>query len=332
MILFQKEPDSNSNSKVIVLFGAGLIGTAVGDAINTLIKGSWSYYPFAWSDIKARRKDSEYINKSLLRILTSINSGETDIAFIWCAGRAGFGADEDDIQKEFSSFKQVLEIINKTHKLNMTRHTSVHLLSSAGGLFENFKLVDHNSVPQPRRDYGRLKLKQEELLLQMNASIGKFIYRPSSVFGYIGPGQRMGLIPTLLKNGLTNKVSTIYGNLSTLRDYVSNKDIGMFISQCVLGIMRQKRVNYFLLASGKPSSIYEIKHCVERTINKKIYLNFYSTAETENISDITISSLALPANWKSADLNTEIHAVKNRILSGMSYRLVADNLPRNKTI
>jgi nucleoside-diphosphate-sugar epimerase len=175
------------------------------------------------------------------------------------------------------------------------------------------------------RHYGELKYEQENCLQNQEKCIVKVIYRPTSVYGYVGPGQRMGLIPTLISNGIQNRPSTIYGDSSTLRDYVFNENIGAYIVKNLFNASSKRKINVHLLASGKPSSIFEIQNFVEQVIGKKIYLNFHSTAETENTRDITVNSSALPADWSPTDIKIGIRYVKDMLISGNSIKLPKQN-------
>ena len=54
----------------------------------------------------------------------------------------------------------------------------------------------------------------------------RLIYRPSSVYGFAGPGTRFGLVAALIHNSIRHRTSRIFGNPHTIRDYVLNADVG----------------------------------------------------------------------------------------------------------
>ena len=202
-----------------------------------------------------------------------ISSTNLFLDILWSAGKCGFSATEDDAINEFACFEKVLKcIINiKLPVSNLT--VTVHLISSAGGIFEGLRQNQLELKPAPLRPYGDLKLKQEQFVLSLPSYIHKKIYRPSSVYGFINLKQRMGLIPTLIYNGLSHRVSTIFGEFSTLRDYIFCLDIGRFVGDKIIN-PGQELENFYLIASSKPSSIGEVQKAIEDTIGRKIYINF----------------------------------------------------------
>lgn len=77
-----------------------------------------------------------------------------------------------------------------------------------------------------------------------------------------------------------------------------------------------------LLASGKPSSVYEIQNIVEQVIGKKIYLKLHMTTDTENSTDITENSSALPADWSATDIKIGIRYVKENMMLGKANTML----------
>ncbi len=319
MIVFQKQTQPDKEIQLVVLFGAGLIGSSVCNKINKLGEYSSTLLPFSWNNSAQSRQDANKISLYLSSILASystdiLSSGK--IAFIWTAGKAGFTASETDWHDELANFNTVLSIVKHIAEQFPEPLLLFHLLSSAGGLFEGQRLVHNSTPPKPQRYYGQLKYDQEKALEQLSRRITKTIYRPTSVYGFTGASQRMGLISTLISNGIKNKVSTIFGSLSTLRDYVLNDDIATHIRNNLFIKHTNEDVFFHLLASGKPSSIYEIRCFVEQVLGKKIYLQFHSTPETDNSTDITVNASALPPAWTPISVKNGIRCVHEKILSG----------------
>lgn len=317
MIVLEKINQTSSGARIIALFGAGLIGSSIYENIIQQDDFQIFHLPFDWNDAEQRREDVGGIINFLSGLVENFarkGSESISLAFIWSAGKAGFTATEQCLNTELATFSTVLNLVQEMMARFPAITFSFHHISSAGGLFEGQRSVDNQSSPRPKRFYGILKLKQEILLSQLESRLRKAVYRPTSVYGFVGNKSRLGLIPTLIRNGIQNKVSTIYGNLSTLRDYVFSNDIANFLSKSLFEIPPSPNVSTFLLGSGKPSSIYEIRHCIENLICKKIYLEFKITAETENTSDITLNSSAFPAGWKCTDLKTGIRIVKERVM------------------
>lgn len=317
MLILEKIDPSEGSARIIVLFGAGLIGSAI--CKDIVQEGGYikSLLPFDWNSAKKQGNDIRAVDALLSRNLKNFLSAGYDsvsLAFVWSAGRAGFTATEQCMDSELATFANVLNLVREIMEKFPAIHIFFHHFSSAGGLFEGQKLVDYQAVPAPKRFYGILKLRQELLLSQLDSRLRKAIYRPTSVYGFADTVNRMGLIPTLIRNGIHNRVSVIYGNLSTLRDYIFNNDIASFVYNSLFLIPAAQSTATYFLGSGKPSSIYEIRHCIEKMIGRKIYLEFRGTHEIENASDITVNSSVLPHGLNSTELKTGMRIIKESML------------------
>jgi nucleoside-diphosphate-sugar epimerase len=319
MILIRHQRPQSKKRSVILLFGTGLIGTSIVKGLHKDGEAVCRELPFNWADGQQQARDAEEV---FAGVISAVDAGNGDagsplsIALVWSAGKAGFFASQEETDRELESYRLVLSLLEKIRVQFPESNIECHLLSSAGGLFEDQSLVDAATQPAPKRLYGHLKHEQEKLLTNLGGDFVRLIYRPTSVYGYSGPGKRMGLIPTLILNGIQNKTSTIFGGLSTLRDYVFNDDIGDYVAGNIGSVDPSSETSIRLLGSGKPSSIFEIQHFVERVIRKKIYLNFISSPETDNATDIIISSAGLPLSWRPIDVKTGVQHVKDLMMAG----------------
>lgn len=251
MQLFAAKPNHH-----ILLFGSGLLGQAVRRAVLWAGVSEPQYYPFTWADTTAQ-------TRQLTALIPQI-TGRCDV--VWAAGNAGFGASAKQLAQEHDSFLQAIRTLQDT----LGDRLRMHLISSAGGLYEGQRFIDQASLPTPLRPYGQAKLKQEEALAHQG--IASQIYRPSSVYGYVRNG-RQGLISALICNGLTGKVTRIFGNPSTLRDYVYAGDVGRFIAAAVLG-NRPLTGARLILASGKPSTVEEVIGTVARQLGRPLAVQY----------------------------------------------------------
>lgn len=318
MILIRNQAPSTTKSRIVLLFGNGLIGSSIVRHFLYQDDVVMQKVSFDWTNTRQGEQDAKSIFEIVKRQLSQLSEDkniQTNIAFVWSAGKAGFSATKESTDIELASFRIVLALAEKIYQQFPDNSYSFHLLSSAGGLFENQGMVDNTTVSSPNRPYGQLKYDQEELVLAVDQNVVKYIYRPTSVYGFSSLGQRMGLIPTLIANGYKNQTSTIFGSLSTLRDYVFNEDIGRHITKNLFPAAHNSEVNIQFLATGKPSSIYEIKYSVEYIIRKKIYLKFVTNPETDNSVDITVNSSILPTNWSTTDIRTGIRYVREMIVA-----------------
>jgi len=290
--------------KIIAIFGEGLIGSSILSALTASAGFAKELVGFSYDDAAKQPGELRHIAH---RISQVAERRPMDLCILWCAGTAGFGATECDIQDELAIFRRVLELAQNSVDLYPKSKISFHLTSSAGGLFEGQKYVTRHSNPAPIRPYGHLKRSQEELLLSSSARLVKRIYRLSSVYGYIKRGHRMGLISTLIFNGIRQQVSHIFGNPSTLRDYVWCEDLGKYIARVLLDHEGKENCSIDHLVSGKPSSIYEIQGIIEGLLGRKIYLAFQDT--NTNSSDITFSRIIFPDNWYPIDIETGARSI-----------------------
>jgi UDP-glucose 4-epimerase len=231
------------------------------------------------------------------------------IDVVWAAGAAGFGANDSEIALEVAAFEEVLAISRAIYCLRPTARHVFHLISSAGGLFEGQRFVTSRTSPAPIRPYGRGKLRQEALLEALEFKIERAVYRLSSVYGQGRAGTRAGLITALLANVVNQRVSDIFGEPSTVRDYVFSEDIGRFIADRIVKMGMVSGM--FYLASGKPTSVYEVIHIVKAVTGKSPYLKF--DPKPFNTQHITFAPNVLPDGWHPTDLKTGVQKTSARV-------------------
>jgi nucleoside-diphosphate-sugar epimerase len=288
----------NSKPSVAAVFGVGLIGVHLVRNLYQYQYKTTHNLAFSWHDSSHRKQEKADI---LYCIRNLIKRTRYRIDFVWSAGKGGFGMQQSDTQPEIEAFSEVLEMANTVLRENLSQIVRFHMISSAGGLFEGQRNVNNASLPYPRRPYAFLKLAQEKMLDDCDQLV-RFIYRPTSVYGFAGLNRRMGLIPTLLLNGSKNKVSTIFGVPETLRDYVWADDVGAFMS----GMIASKTTDpgRLFLSSGKPSTLFEIFSRIEKILNKKLFCNYVKSGG--NAEHNTFSIKTYPPGWAPLDLETGI--------------------------
>jgi len=322
MIILQRlsTSDGQPSRQVIALFGMGLIGRSITASVTRRLPLNIRELPFSWGNPDQRSVDARAIEKCILSS-SGPNMREQAprlgrIDFVWAAGQAGFGATQPDVERELDAFKDVVELSKLIQRRVPQVHHSFHLLSSAGGLFEGQCQVSSTTAPHPRRPYGMLKLEQERHLIASCPGADKLIYRPTSVYGFSGSGLRVGLVNALVQNAIRHQVSRIYGEPHTLRDYVLAADIGSFVTERLLTASRGSET--FLLASGKPSSMFEVLRKVEHAIGRRLYLQFNS--EPSNASHMSFCIGALPQGWRPTDLDTGVRQTALQLLGSFARR------------
>ena len=290
------------------IFGLGLIGRSVQNALNRAVQPSTTKFESAWGSADERNRDLEAIASHIGDLLQR-DQRKTHVDIVWSAGRAGFAASEAECSQELDALKSVIAFASRLMELRQRPQIRFHLLSSAGGLFECQCNVGSGSEPRPLRPYGRTKLEQEKILSALTGHAIKYVYRPSSVYGSSGRGGRAGLIVTLIHSAINNQTTRIFGSYETLRDYVFADDVGKFICRQIL--RGEPRSQTFLLASGRPASMMEAIRLVERAMNRELLLQFQRSGN--NTSSNTFRPSALPHDWFPTQLEIGISATAMRI-------------------
>jgi len=306
LILYQTK--NNSEVYVTLLIGLGLVGSAIDmilaqDENNiTRIK---SKQKLAWADIdKSRSIIQDFIEENSQGIKTA-----SFLNIIWSAGKIGFGGSELDAENELEFFKQFIDTLNENiQAIKNLDFVQYLMISSAGGLYEGQLNFSNPKVYSPQRPYGRLKLLQEKYL--SDQSQNPTFVRLSAVYSTTNFGGRLGLIPTLFLNGIHNKVTRIFGNQTTLRDYILDLDVAKGINRIISE--KDHSIKYHLFASGHSISIFQMKTIIERIICKKIYFNF-EYLKTNDLS-MAYSSKVISNHFQNTDLNVNLKILYQNIL------------------
>ena len=303
---------SEGGGRSVALFGTGLIGSAIDDALCN--QGVWQSrrIPYDWQDDARRHTALATIG----RAIEATAEGERQRCdIIWAAGISGFGAMPSHMEGEL---RMVAELCSAADAL-ANRHAELavifHLISSAGGLFEGKTNIHPETKPMPLRPYGTGKLEQEGLVLALQPRVAARIYRPASAYGF-RPGARQGLFAALIANALSNQTSLISGSERTLRDYVFNRDIGKFVADNVLAPAGGTAT--YLLASGKPTSMFEAIALIERLLARPLYRRFESRAS--NARDLSFASSGLPPGLMRTPLEAGLAWLKTQIQNAVIRR------------
>ncbi|HEX2833317.1 MAG TPA: NAD-dependent epimerase/dehydratase family protein [Thermoanaerobaculia bacterium] len=283
----------------ILLFGAGLIGNSILEALSLRTPLAPQFYPFSWNGDHAIQ---------LARIEHAATSASR-MSIIWSAGRVGFNATTDEVAQELGVYRDVLRM--SARLASRIDGVAFHLISSAGGLFEGQRHVTSDAIPRPRRAYGHLKLQQEIELAETNAFAARRVYRVSSAYGPLRPNIRAGLVATLLLNAARREVTHITGRMETLRDFVFSGDIGAYVADAVLA--RTSRDVTDVLASGRPCSLREVQAIVERVVGRRLHVTF--ARDADNAEDITFDGSVLPRRWDASDLRWNVSRIYREAVS-----------------
>lgn len=291
----------------VLLFGSGILGGAIAARIIAQSAVPPAEIPWPWADADGRRRSADELRAALAA------TPPAAVSLVWAAGRSGMGSSTEDMHRETAL---VAEIVDLARALASPQGPAVHLhlISSAGGLFDGHTHVGAETEPAPQRPYGIGKLAQERLLASAAAAtpgLSAHIYRPATVYGFQAGG-RMGLIPVLILNGLSGRTSTIIGRADTIRDYVAAEDVARFLADRVQQLA-PAAATPFLLASGRPAPLGEIVAETESLLGTRLYLRY--DPRPSNSANMSFRPSAIPAELKPVDIRSGIRRVAQAVRS-----------------
>ena len=312
---WQTRRRGNPISRAVLIFGMGLIGRSVFRALKNELAPSCHYFPFSWNQDDDRDRQITHILKFVAQICSSAKQ-HRQFDIVWSAGKAGFAGLAEEFVSEQKSFESVLSLVHRLESLGISSGTRFHLFSSAGGLFEGQRNVDATSEAAPLRPYGIVKINHERCLLDLPRDVVRCTYRPSSVYGYVGPRGRIGLIVAALQSILENKTAHIFAQPDTLRDYVFAADVGRFLKVKIMDPPTTSQ-SYFL-ASGKPTATLELIALIERVMERRLSVRFELSADNTMSNSFRIS--ALPDEWESTALETGLSLTAMQLRDSLLLR------------
>ena len=302
---------------LILIFGVGLIGSSIVSKILGTKIYSADDYPFSWDNLERQTKELEFIREKIGILTHPFAREENTVELIWSAGKSGFSSSREQSEQEYCTYRDVtISLIQYCKQLGA--RININLISSLGGLFEGVNYVKSNTIPDPGRPYGWLKLQQETHLDKLSSKMGVRIFRLTSVYGFVSNKHRMGLVPTLIRNGLRHEVTHIFGRLETLRDYVWVDDAAAFVVGCVLNQSVDGGKEIYTIASFRPRSVYEVKSEVEKVLRKRIYVAM--SREQTNTGNISVSSELQPSGLVCSPLKLNIRMVAVKEIGSQWYK------------
>jgi UDP-glucose 4-epimerase len=259
-----------------MVFGQGLIGYKISQQLSLYRTAPVTQTAINWTD-------SDMLVSSVSHLQSC---GKADhIEVVWSAGRGGFFSSEAEMRQEFNTYKKVIKKLNENKKGTLV----VSLISSAGGLYEGQRFIDKNTTVTPRRPYGVIKYKQEQLLAQL--AIPHRIYRVASAYGIAQEHSRVGLVNALLLNSKIGRTTQIFANPDTFRDYVLNTDIARLVAG---DICFSRPGGTQIICTGRATSIHTLINLIKQMINRKVNVNYVSI--DDNDEDMVFSNKIVPSN------------------------------------
>ena len=226
-----------------------------------------------------------------------------EVLIIWSAGQSRFFSAEEDCQTEFLLFKRIFSAIEEMFFRVEQWRVRVLQISSAGGVYEGLEYVQNVAPTKPVRPYGQLKLAQEIHLQGWTQRLsGRLLsVRLSAVYGLLTPRKTMGLLDRLLYCAMTNQEASIFAREDTLRDFIFVRDVSQQLARYVPSFPADEVV---VLASGKPTSIFEAVAQVERCMNRKVYAHY--TIDRSTASNICYNPSVIAPDFQQSPIATNL--------------------------
>jgi nucleoside-diphosphate-sugar epimerase len=296
--ILRTQSKNTAESHLVIMFGLGMIGSAIRDALLGFEYLIIERIDFHWED--AEQRNSAF--KTVEAVCQVYSPSLTRVSIVWSAGKAAFHSTEAEIAHEHIPFMEVVGFVASLKDSFPMTSLDFHYISSAGGLFEGQRVITNQSIPAPSRPYGRLKLKQEQVLRERFGEHEIAFYRPSSIYGPKAQKSQQGLINNLVSNGRNGRVTVLDSHVMALRDYVFSGDIGRFVAKRIrTECTEEERDSVYFLVSSRCSSIFEVVQKIERTLH--LNLQFRYDESFGNSSNITFSGSVLPNGWTPSTLD-----------------------------
>jgi UDP-glucose 4-epimerase len=163
--------------------------------------------------------------------------------------------------------------------------------------------VDEKVVPNPFSPYGIIKLTTEYFLsyFREHSGLAADIYRIGNAYG---PRQSMyrpqGVIPVWMRDILAGKEIQVYGDETTLRDYVYIQDIAFLMTYSLQDLDSSGVYN---VGTGKGTSILHLLEVFRTVIDAPIQYRIHPRRPSDN-AVIVLNSLKLLAHFPGFQFQT----------------------------
>ena len=197
-------------------------------------------------------------------------------------GYGGFSINEAEEQMQKDAFLQLIQLLNKAMNGDLADKISIYLISSLGAL--------SSKLTSP---YRRLILFKEYQIQQIKADLK--IVRLPSLWGFTWKNGRVrpkGLLASLIYSSFNSNTATIYGSLSTLRNYLHVKSA----VKSVLIIAKQRRIKIANVRSYEFHTIQSlIQHLKQSVSGRHLSIKLMSSISALNSE----SHIFLPKSGES---------------------------------
>lgn len=158
----------------------------------------------------------------------------------------------------------------------MQNHPRCQLMfvSSGGAIYaDSDSMLEESSPVAPRSYYGAAKCAVEQMLHAYHTQTGHtaLIVRPPNIYG---PGQvpkrQFGIVPTLMRCAQYGTEFEIWGDGSTIRDYLYIDDFERFVHALLAYDWQPSTFECMNAGSGAPVSINQLCNAVERATGRQV--------------------------------------------------------------
>tara|TARA_Y100001968_G_C19420832_1_gene751666 strand:+ start:716 stop:1594 length:879 start_codon:yes stop_codon:yes gene_type:complete len=280
---------TKANNTFIVIGSNGLIG-------ESLVKSSINKSNINYKEEYKHKSTNDYDNifYTVKRLVESSNLSRKDkLSIIFCAGKGGF-----NLKLELANEQHLrLKILLLNLYNNFSENLTFFLISSLGAHL--------SKIDTP---YKYLIESNEKLVLYYPST---HIIRVPSVWGFSHYGEKpVGLIANLLYSLKTHKESTIYGDMNTLRNYLSANTLGFNIYNL---ISDNKNLDTVYNLSGYFNySIKDLIYIINKITKRQVLYKLLprNIAERESYNSLAINGSDIKV---IESINTEISMLWKRL-------------------
>ncbi|NBX68944.1 MAG: NAD-dependent epimerase/dehydratase family protein [Proteobacteria bacterium] len=251
----------------------GLLGSALRSQIGNHSESYCHWHP----TIPLSWNESEKIQIQFKRIILDFKSQISTFpewTILWAAGAGVIGSSPDALKKETETFSIFLTELENILGQDLAQG-HFFLGSSAGGIWGGSEElpITEGLPPCPISEYGKQKLNQEKLLIELATSYPKFKTMIGRISNLYGTSQNLdkpqGLLSQICRSTLFRVPLTVFVPLETVRDYIFNEDCAQLIYRALKqqsSTENQSMITTKIFASEEPTSIRIIlKHLYRLT-------------------------------------------------------------------
>ncbi len=281
--------DLDDNSRVIVL-GEGQVGSAISRSFLRTRTAVGHQRRTNWATPETAARSTADALRDLQPAGTGHASTSGRTTVIWSAGTAGMTTSKERCDQNLATMKASISAALDSVETGRTR--SLHIVSSAGAhahsapRWPSSRPSLESESPAVDVPYIQLKIAEERWAQALTAGpdpIDATIHRVASVYARPDDPGRSGMVAAMVRNASRGQVTPIFGNWSTMRNYVHADDVGEFVARSVrVADIAPGRCTETLLADRRSYAIGELVKLVSRAIRRPVPLQMIAAENAQN--------------------------------------------------